>query len=402
VAFYSYATNLVAGDTNGVPDVFVHDLQTGETARVSVASNGTQGNGSSDGGDQPPAISGNGRYVAFQSAATNLVTPDANGVTREIYVRDLWTGQTTRVSVATSGTQGDGQSLTPALSANGRYVAFWSEATNLVAGDFNGVGDVFAAGPLWNAMSDFNADGRSDIVWRNYATGQDAVWTMSGATVLGALSLPTVTDTTWQIVGVGDFDGNGWPDLVWRNAGTGQSALWFMNGATIIGGASLPSPDTTWQIAGAADFNADGHPELLWHNSATGLNVLWYMNGATIIGSALPPSVSDLTWQIAGVADFNADGQPDLLWHNTSTGMNFLWYMNGAAIIGSALAPAVADTTWHIVGIGDFNGDGHPDLLWHNTASGQRALWFMDGATIIGGASLPTLADANWAILYPR
>src|SRR5437660_5099931 len=138
VAFVSFATNLVAGDTNGATDVFVHDRQTGTTERVSVASDGTQGNAASAGF----ALSADGRFVAFHSTATNLVAGDTNGAT-DVFVHDRQTGTTERVSVDSDGTQGNGPSAGAALSADGGLVAFHGTATNLVAGDANGAYDVF-------------------------------------------------------------------------------------------------------------------------------------------------------------------------------------------------------------------------------------------------------------------
>jgi Tol biopolymer transport system component len=145
VAFQSLASNLVAGDTNGVRDVFVHDQVTGVTTRISVASGGTQANGESGASGVPyvtTAISADGRYVAFQSLASNLVAGDTNGV-QDVFVHDRVTGDTTRVSVDSSGTQATGVSWSSAISADGRYVAFYSPASNLVAGDTNGMSDVF-------------------------------------------------------------------------------------------------------------------------------------------------------------------------------------------------------------------------------------------------------------------
>jgi len=138
VAFQSYASNLVPGDTNEVGDVFVHDRLTGQTTRVSVASDGTEGNDYS----RRPSISADGRYVAFASLASNLVPGDTNG-TWDVFVHDRLTGQTTRVSVASGGAQGNSGSWCPSISADGRYVAFQSYASNLVPGDTNGVLDVF-------------------------------------------------------------------------------------------------------------------------------------------------------------------------------------------------------------------------------------------------------------------
>ncbi len=138
VAFSSSATNLVAGDTNRVNDVFVHDRQTGQTTRVSVATDGTQGNGQSG----YPVISADGRFVAFASNATNLVARDTNNAP-DIFVHNQHTRQITRVSMMTSERRYDGSTTQLSISANGRFVAFDSSATNLVAGDANNRWDVF-------------------------------------------------------------------------------------------------------------------------------------------------------------------------------------------------------------------------------------------------------------------
>jgi Tol biopolymer transport system component len=140
----SQATNLVPGDTNGRWDVFVHDRRTGATTRVSVTSGGGQARATRDpwGGSIAGGISANGRYVVFQSDAPNLVRGDTNR-TEDIFLRDRRTGRTTRVSVGSRGRQANGSSWFPAISADGRYVAFQSLASNLVARDTNRLSDVF-------------------------------------------------------------------------------------------------------------------------------------------------------------------------------------------------------------------------------------------------------------------
>jgi Tol biopolymer transport system component len=150
VTFASVASNLVPGDTNGAQgvflgtDVFVHDRQTGQTTRVSVASDGTQANRESF----APTVSADGRYVAFVSLASNLVPRDNNGrrnplLGQDVFVHDRQTGQTTRVSVASDHRQALGPSFDPSISADGRRVAFASDASNLVLMDSNKLGDVF-------------------------------------------------------------------------------------------------------------------------------------------------------------------------------------------------------------------------------------------------------------------
>ncbi|MDH3754567.1 MAG: hypothetical protein OEU32_11910, partial [Acidimicrobiia bacterium] len=152
VAFSSDATNLVAGDTNGVRDVFLRDNATGVTSRVSVDSAANQAIGDGDGrGSYLPAISTNGRFVAFTSFAANLVLGDTNGWP-DVFVHDTTTGATTRVSVDSAGIQGAGPSgaawgtlewMAADISGDGRYVSFTSAAGNLVADDTNAILDVF-------------------------------------------------------------------------------------------------------------------------------------------------------------------------------------------------------------------------------------------------------------------
>jgi Tol biopolymer transport system component len=139
VAFQSAASNLVAGDTNGVQDIFVHDMMTGTTTCVSVGPGNAFGNGASE----FPAISADGRWVTFDSSATTLVQDDSNGFD-DVFVRDLTAGTVTRVSVGAAEVQGDQHSVQAAISADGRWIAFASAAGNLVAGDSNGLSDIFA------------------------------------------------------------------------------------------------------------------------------------------------------------------------------------------------------------------------------------------------------------------
>jgi len=138
VVFYSGATTLVPGDMNHSSDVFVRDRLAGTTERVSVSSGEVEANSSSSG----LAISADGRFVEFSSSATNLVSGDTNGVP-DVFLRDRETGTTERVSVSSSGLQGNDQSRAAALSADGRFVLFDSRATNLVPGDTNQLDDVF-------------------------------------------------------------------------------------------------------------------------------------------------------------------------------------------------------------------------------------------------------------------
>ena len=138
VAFESVASNLVTGDTNGLGDIFLRDRIEGTTKRINLADNGTQANGSST----LDSISDDGRYISFTSDASNLVSGDTNGVS-DIFVYDRLKGVTKRINLASDGNQANGSSLGSSLSGDGRYVVYESDASNLVSGDTNGVKNIF-------------------------------------------------------------------------------------------------------------------------------------------------------------------------------------------------------------------------------------------------------------------
>ncbi|MGD8353063.1 MAG: hypothetical protein PVJ01_02765 [Pseudomonadota bacterium] len=138
VAFYGGSDNLVPGDNNDVHDMFIHDLGTAMTSRVSVSTMGTEADAASGGQD----VSADGHYVVFASSATNLVPDDTNGY-QDVFLRDTQRGITSRVSVSTMGTEGNYPSIEPGISADGRYVVFSSMASNLVEGDNNSRTDIF-------------------------------------------------------------------------------------------------------------------------------------------------------------------------------------------------------------------------------------------------------------------
>lgn len=141
VAFESFAFNIVPDGSNGRKDVFYRDLQTGITTLVSVNLAGT---GGGNGDSQNPAISADGRFVTFESRASNLVANDSNTFS-DVFVRDMQTGVTTLVSLNSAGAaSGNGESFSPTISANGRVVAFQSSSSNLSSIDTNNKLDVFA------------------------------------------------------------------------------------------------------------------------------------------------------------------------------------------------------------------------------------------------------------------
>ncbi len=188
VTFVSLAGNLVPGDTNENWDVFVRDRWTHTTSRVNVSSTGEQGNANS--GLAGASISASGRYVTFESVASTLVPGDVLG-TSDIFVRDRWAGTTTRLSVATDGTPANNISTNPVISWNGRYVAYNSYATNLVPGDTNGDYDVFVRDRLADTTTRINlsstgaqANGRSMGGLAISATGRYVAFTSEASNLV--------------------------------------------------------------------------------------------------------------------------------------------------------------------------------------------------------------------------
>ena len=213
VVFHSFASNLVASDTNNVPDVFAHDHTTGTTVRVSVSSAGVQGNQQSIGA----SVSGDGRFVGFDSDASTLVAGDVNGRT-DVFVHDRLTGTTERVSVASDGTEGNNRSGfvdPPSLSHDGRWVAFTSGASNLVLDDTNNRVDVMlrdrAAGTTVRvnlATDGSEADGSSTL-WANVSADGTVVVFASSASNL----VPDDTNFVSDVFAYVDTCGNGALDV---------------------------------------------------------------------------------------------------------------------------------------------------------------------------------------------
>ncbi len=237
VAFTSEATNLVPGDTNGVADVFVFDRVTRKTLRVSVTSDGEQANGAS----RHPSISADGRYVAFESDATNLgpppaglmfadrakleaaygsrhpgvpaVSADQRGLVIEritaiptrVYLRDVRTGTTTEVSVSSSGEVANLEAHGPWISADGRYVAYTSMATNLVPGDEN-LGEFGGGIDWWTSVGPLAPLGGTDGFLYDVAARSTSRISVSalGAELFGDSAVQGISDDGSRVLFISD------------------------------------------------------------------------------------------------------------------------------------------------------------------------------------------------------
>lgn len=245
VAFFSDATNLVAGDTNNKRDIFVRDRVLETQTRASVSTAGVAGDGEST----FPYISGNGRFVVFESDSSNLVNGDSNGV-RDIFIRDLQSETTERVSVGPGGAQANAASARARCSADGRFVVFHSSASNLVVGDNNNQVDVFLH------------DRQTGVTARvSVATG--------GAEGDGSSSVPSISDDgnlivfESQAVNFAANDNNLETDVFLHNRTTATT----IRISSTAGGASTNGFSAYPQISGDGKFvsfstNATNFPDI--------------------------------------------------------------------------------------------------------------------------------------------
>ena len=271
------------------------------------------------------------------------------------------------------------------------------------------------------ARHDWNGDQKADILWHHQGNGDLYTWYLNGTvTASGSYLTPSrFADTQWQIRGISDFNLDGKNDILWHHQGNGDLYVWFMGGTggVVVGGGGYLNPsrfaDTRWQIRGISDFNGDGQKDILWHHQADGRLYVWFMNGLTVTsGSYLTPAAfTDTQWVIRGVADFNGDGKSDILWHHQGNGSLYVWFLGGTNGVvtqtGSYLTPAAfADTQWKIVEVADFNSDGKNDLLWHHQGTGALYVWFLGGTngvvTQTGSYLTPAaFTDTSWKVV-PR
>jgi hypothetical protein len=245
-----------------------------------------------------------------------------------------------------------------------------------------------------NGDTDFNSDGKSDLIWQHTGTGTTAAWYMDGTSHTSGY-FGHVADTDWRIVTTGDFDSDGNADLIWQHLGGGNIAVWYMDGTAHTSASLGRVADTGWRIAGSGDFNADGKADLVWQHPGTGKIAVWYMDGTSHTSASLG-RVADTAWRIAAAGDLDADGKPDLIWQHTSGGSLAVWYMDGTSHTSGSLG-RVADTAWRIAGSGDFNTDGTADLVWWHSATGTLSVWYMDGTAHTSGFP-GQVADAAWRV----
>ena len=239
------------------------------------------------------------------------------------------------------------------------------------------------------AGNDFDGDGKSDILWRNTATGANTIWKTGN--IATAQAVATIADQAWKVMGTGDFDGDGKADILWRNATTGANTIW-KSGSSGAVQAVAAIADLNWKIAGTGDFDGDGKADILWRNTATGADTIWKSGSSATVQAVA--AIADQNWKIAGTGDFDGDGKSDILWRNTATGADTIWKSGSSATVQAVAA--IADQNWKIVGTGDFDGDGKSDILWRNSATGGNTIWKSGNSAT--AQTVTAIADQNWKV----
>lgn len=395
VVFASLADDLVVGDGNGNWDVFVHDRQTGATTRASVGAGGIE----ADGVSLEPDISDDGRFVAFSSSATNLVAGDSNG-SDDVFVRDRQSGATTRVSRASDGAQGDQYSLYPSLSADGRFVAFWSAAGNLVTGDSNGVDDGFVhdrqsgvttrisvsgAGVQGNAASELpriSADGRF-VVFDSLATqlvagdrngGRDVFVhdrQLSATERVPDVAVPPPASAPWL----------------------GDGVSWTRNRSLSADGRYLAFVSQATNLVVGDSF---GHNDIFVRDLRAGITtrVSVDSSGNQANGYSDSPSISADGRYVAfqsnasNLVSGDSNGATDVFRHDRQTGVTMRLSVNDAGVQGNgnSLVPAISAQGDRIAFIslatnlvaGD--GNGRQDVFLRDIGLAMTARVSVDGA----------------------
>lgn len=435
VAYESEATDLVAGqvDSAGTLDLFIWERATGQNLLVSHTAGSplTAASGHSNGYSGGVAFSGAGDWLAFTSRATDLVAGVSDGnEAPDVYLFERATGQS-RLASHAAGLPllaGSGWSSLPSLSADGRFAAYLSRATDLVPGQIDPYysADVFvfdrdsgenqlvshaAGAPATGANADSQiptiaADGSavafisyaSDLVAGQIATYGDNAYLVDRATGLARLASPALGP---DLAGAGGL--GAWLCL----SRDGRSLAFTSDAGTLVAHDLNEATDVF--VYGRShvkgDLSDDLNTDLVLANRNAPVHRVWTLDGDLnrLAEIDVSPDQTGPDWQLGGVDDFDGDGQDDLVFRNTGTGSVELWMMNGATRVGAPvpLAGMPPPPEWKLSATADFDHDARPDLVWRNTATRALEIWTMNGATPTGTIT-PTPAqatDANWEIV---
>jgi hypothetical protein len=242
---------------------------------------------------------------------------------------------------------GDGKYDILLRNTSSNAVAMWvMNGRTRVSGDV--IATLSDSGWNFQAFGDFTGDGRMDAIVRHNSTGQVALWefTSTGALANGGI-VQTLSDANWRVQGTGDFNGDQKDEVLWRNTATNQLAMWEFTGRTLTNGgvfATVSSSD--WVVQGVGDFNKDGKDDIVWRNSSNTI-AMWDMNGRTIVNGNVVATVSSSAWAIDAIGDFDGDGDDEIIFYNATSRDVAMWEFSNHTLTNGGIFASVS-TGWTV------------------------------------------------------
>ncbi|BAY27535.1 hemolysin-type calcium-binding region [Calothrix sp. NIES-2100] len=361
ITYTSAATNLVLNDSNSADDIFVYNRNTGETTRVSIANDGTQANASSS----LASISADGRYIVFQSNASNLVANDINAQT-DIFLYDRTTSNITRVSVASDGTEANGNNYGASISADGGYIVYSSAASNLVANDNNNRSDVFVYDRTTKQTTRIS-------IASNGTEGDDSSFSPSISsdgryiTYISAATNLVANDSNFQS-DVFVYDRNTQQTTRVNLAGNGTQANFSSSSPSISGDGRYVAFDSLAN-------------NLVLNDTNNGRDIFVYDRSSTF--NTISPNVVQGSW-----VDFDNDGDLDIL---SPLNTDLILYRNqGGNFTAVKNFSSASQGSW-----ADYDNDGDFDLLV--IQNNQANLYTNQNQTFNSSISLDWTNQGLWA-----
>lgn len=284
------------------------------------------------------------------------------------------TGWTQAPRRATFDFTGDGSS--DLLFASANAYGFWDvDASGSFTVRYMGGG---TGGWGLTGTGDYNADGTSDLLFRHGQTGAVGYWTVRDGVMTSFVPLIWDTSPRWHIVGAlarTDFNGDGRDDILWRHD-SGQLGLYSMTGSgpfqfdwTIVG--TFPRQLV---VIGTGDFNADGRDDVLWRDQESGH--VHFMSLAGGVPTSTDLGTQGVEWRVTAIGDFDNDRADDIFWESSPSALYGWWDVNGGRVAGFRTVPspgpsgvAYPSGPFTVVASGDYRGDGSEDLAWTSTVS---------------------------------
>jgi len=315
---------------------------------------------------------------------------------------------------------GDGTDVTGFFDSNQYGQGLTTDNFNrlLVAGDNQGDLRIVRFAEALKP-TDFDSDGRADLLWLNQELGALASWSLQSiSTESESVRRSFMTAdfmADYDLIGTADFNLDGKDDIFIRDNANDENRVLIMDGLaqtdSIVIGANRPVKNQAWRMKAVGNFDSDPEVEILWRNRETGGFALWNLDGNDATAaffdiSAIPTGasglLSNLSWEVQASADINGDGREEIFWRNTANGGNAIWTLDeNGSLISSVFTTQLGKLDWDMVDAADYDLDGVVDIAWRNNGTGQNVIWkmaFNDNNEYVraSAAFIPSL-NSSWS-----